>query len=87
MCHLFLSRTEILGRRERVWGFLAFLNLSKHRILPLEIWNTSHTHRRRRLCPRHSDLEIDLSVVMDKQLKRSFWSSVRAFRPNFIWVG
>lgn len=48
----------------RFWGggsgfVLAFLNLSKHKILHLEIWNTSHSNRRRRLCPRHSDLEID----------------------------
>jgi len=32
-------------------------------------------------------LEIELRVVMDEQLKRSFWSSVRAFRPNFIGGG
>lgn len=69
--NLFLSRIEILGRRERVCFVLAFFNLSKHKILHLEIWNTNHTYRRSRLCPRRDDLEIDLSIVMDKQLKRS----------------
>lgn len=65
----------------RFWGggrgfVLAFLNRGKHKILHLEIGSTSHTHRRRP-CMRRSDLEIDLSVIMDKQLKRSFWSRVK----------
>lgn len=83
----FLSRTGVSERRKMVWCILAFLNLSKHKILHLETGNTSHTQWRRRLCPRHSDVEIDLSVVMDRQLKRRLWSCVSAFRPDFIWDG
>lgn len=65
----FSAELRFWGRMERVCFGLAFLNLSKHKILHLEIGNTSHTYRRKRLCPGHSGLEIALSIVRTNSSK------------------